>query len=278
MADKDKIELLTAFVDGEVNDPVLLKELESLIESDKDAAFNFHVQSLMKKIVQEKIGFINAPEKLNKRVKRKLLSETAPPVENNLRGIFSKPYLTYATAAVILLAVILILFNRPPLDESLDFAFRQRGSENMLVQAQNNFKAIIDGQLKPAIVSNDPEIIQNYFQTNGVNYSTTVPVFENLKLLGAVVSDEGGEKFAHHIYTDSAGKLVYLYQVDEQTIINGNRINLTTDLIHYLDEGKCYSYSSGSLSTLIVKVKKNICTIVSDLTQKELSDSFCNLN
>lgn len=278
MAEKEKIELLTSFVDGEINDPVLINELESLIASDSDAAFNFNVQSLMKKIVQEKIGFINAPEKLKKKVKRKLLRETESPAENNLQGLFSKPYWSYATAAVIVLAVILIIFNRPPINDTPDFAIRQRGSDNMLVQAQNNFKAIVDGNLKPAMFSDNPEEIKNYFQNNGVGYKTTVPVFENLKLLGAVISDEDGEKFAHHVYTNSEGNLVYLYQVTEQVIIQGKKIILTSDLVRYLDEGRCYSYSSGNTSTLIVKVKENICTIVSDLKQNELSDTFCNLN
>lgn len=278
MADKEKIELLTALVDGEIDDPKLKSELESLIASDLQAAMEFEVQTLIKNLVRNKIAFVKAPDKLLRRVEKKLLREVESPSGKILPPLFTRPFISYATAAVIVLAIVLIIFNRPPLTDVYNFASEQQGSNNMFIQAQNNFQAIISGQLKPQLVSDNPEVIRNYFEESGVEYSTIIPVFDRLNLLGAVVSDEGGEKFAHHVYTTAEGKLIYLYQVDEQTILEGNKITLTKDFVKYLDEGSCYTASQNKSNILIVKVMDNICAVVSDLTQSELKESFCNLN
>jgi hypothetical protein len=276
--DKEKIVLLTALADGEIDNPNLKSELETFISSDSNAKFEFEVQSLMKSLVRNKIAFVKAPEKLHRHIKRKLLREVESPNRKILSPVFTTRYISYATVAVIIVAIVLIIFNRPPLIDEYNFAIEQHGTNNMFVQAQNNFSAIINGQLKPQLISDNPGIIKNYFEQNGVRYTTIIPEFDNLDLLGAVVSDEGGEKFAHHVYTTTDGKLVYLYQVDEETILEGDKITLTNDLVKYLDEGSCYSVSQNKTSLVFVKVKENICAVVSNLTQTELKDTFCSLN
>ncbi|QQS37316.1 MAG: hypothetical protein IPM56_05000 [Ignavibacteriales bacterium] len=278
MAHRDKIELLTSLVDGEISDQQLENELKTLIETDSTAAYDYKVQLLIKNLVKMNMGFVQAPERLHKKINRRLLRETTPANDPALTLIFTPSFMTYATAAVIVLAIILILFNRPPIVDTYNFAAGQQGKDNMFVQAQNNFSAIIQGRLQPQLLSDNAQTIQEFFKQSGVKYSTIVPVFENLTLLGAVVSDEQGKKCAHHVYTNSDGKIVYLYQVDETELVSGERLKLTPDLLNFLDEGRCYSFSSQTTSTLLVKSKKNICAIVSDLSARELNESFCNLN
>ena len=278
MADKENIVLLTALVDGEIDDAKLKSELERFISSDSNAELEFEIQSLIKNLVKNKVAFIKAPQKLHRRITRKLLREVESQPGKILPPVFTTRYISYATVAVIILAIVLIIFNRPPLDDEYNFAIEQQGSNNMFVQAQNNFQAIIDGQLKPQLISDNPEVLKNYFELNGVRYTTIIPEFDRLNLFGAVISDEGGEKFAHHVYTTTEGKVVYLYQVKKETIIDGEKITLTSELVKYLEKGSCYSSSQNKTSTVIVKVNNNICTVVSNLTQIELQQWFCNLN
>lgn len=278
MDDKEKIVLLTALADGEINDPKLKADLEGFIASDSEAAFEFEVQSLIKNLVRNKIAFVKAPDKLQRRISRKMLREVESPPGKILSPVFTTRYISYATVAVIILAIILIIFNRPPLEDVYNFAVEQQGNNNMFVQAQNNFSAIVNGQLKPQLVSDNPAEIKNYFEQSGVEYSTIIPEFDKLNLLGAVVSDEGGKKFAHHVYTTTEGKLVYLYQVDEETILEGDKTTLTNDFVNYLDKGSCYSISQDKTSIVVIKVKNNICAVVSNLPQSELKQTFCGLN
>jgi hypothetical protein len=63
--------------------------------------------------------------------------------------------------------------------EKKDFAVEQLGSKNMFVQAKSNFNAITTGKLLPQLTSQDADEIKNFFNNNGVKYSTLVPNWLN---------------------------------------------------------------------------------------------------
>ena len=93
--------------------------------------------------------------------------------------------------------------------EKKDFAVEQLGSKNMFVQAKNNFNSITEGKLVPQLTSKSADEIKNFFINNGVKYSTLVPNLADWNLLGAVVSEDQGEKFAHHVYVSKDGFLIF---------------------------------------------------------------------
>ena len=147
----------------------------------------------------------------------------------------------------------------------------------MFIQAKNNFNSILNGKLLPQLTSANSEEIKNFFNTNGVKYSTSVPNLKDWKLLGAVVSEDGGEKFAHHVYVGKNGQLAYLFQVDESYIHTHTIVTLSEDLVKYLDAGNCYSSKSEESITLFTKLGNNICAIVSNGNPKEIENTFCGL-
>lgn len=277
MGDKFNIDLLAALIDGEIEDPKIKSELESFITSDTEAATEFKIQSLIKNLVRRNTGVVSASPKLRRRVQKKLMAEVELPDATVTLKPITQQYISYATVAVIVLALILIVFNRPPLSDDYNFAVEQTGADNMFIQAQFNFQALLNDQLKTQFKSDSPEMIKNYFEKSGVKYSTIIPLLDQMSLSGAFVSDEFGDKFAHHTYSTPEGKLVYLYQVNEQTLHSGTKIKLTKGLIKYIDDGGCYVYSQGQTSTLIVKVKDNIFSVVSNLPRIELKETFCNI-
>jgi len=146
----------------------------------------------------------------------------------------------------------------------------------MLVQAKNNFNSIKEGKLFPQFFSNNAEEIKNFFNENGVKYSTFVPNAINWILIGAFVSEDQGEKFAHHVYAGKKGELAYLFQVDESFLYSQEIISLSDDLIKYLDDGNCYYYKSEGSVILFTKTDNNICAIVSNGNPEELENSFCS--
>jgi hypothetical protein len=267
-------------VDGEVTDAIQKQEILSQIESDKDFAIEYKVQSLIKNLVKEKVVFQKTPEKLKAKILKSIGSDTKVISANNsfITNFFEKPAFSFATAFVVILAVVLIILNRPGIVEKKDFAIEQSGSDNMLVQARNNFNSFLEGRIVPQFTSTDPEQIQAYFNSNGVQYSTFVPTFANWELLGAVVSEDKDEKFAHHFYVGINGKMAYLFQVDESYLQNHEIIFLTDDLIKYLNAGNCYSSESNGSVTIFTKIDNNICSIVSNGNPKELEKIFCSFN
>jgi hypothetical protein len=271
-------ELITALVDGEILDASVKNEVELAISTDKSLAIDYKIQLLMKNLVREKINFQKTPDFTRNKILRSIRAEGKADIFSFITNLFTKPAFTFATALVVILAVILILFNRPGPVEVKDFALEQRGSSNMFVQAKNNFQSIVDGKLAPQFTSSNPDAIRNYFETNGVKYSTLVPSFSEWNLVGAVISEDNGVKFAHHVYVDRNNHLIYLFQVAESYLYNQKNISLSNDLIRYLDEGNCYTTSENGKVMLFTKKDKNIFAVVSNAALPEIENNFCGLN
>jgi hypothetical protein len=272
-------DMVTALVDGEITDATLKQEILSKIESDKDFAIEYKVQSLIKNIVKDKVEWQKTPDKVKAKVLRSIGSQTKVAGTNKtfLSDFFEKPAFSFATAFVVILAIVLIILNRTEIIEKKNFAIEQSGSDNMFIQAKNNFNSILSGKLTPQLTSASSEEIKNFFNSNGVKYSASVPNLKDWKLLGAVVSEDKGEKFAHHVYVGKNGELAYLFQVDETFIQTNKIVSLSEDLVKYLDAGNCYSSESEGSVTLFTKLGNNICAIVSNGNQKEIENTFCSL-
>lgn len=272
-------ELITALVDNEIKDPIEKDMVWNSIQSDKSLEVDYKIQLLVKSLIREKVKIQPTPDFVKQSILKSISQKANPPEKKKFSFIdfLYKPAYTFATAAVILIAVVLILLNRPEPIEFRNFALEQQGSNNMFVQAKDNFQSIIDGKLTPQLATSDPEEIKEFFTKSGVKYSTLVPSFSNWKLVGAVVSEDKGEKFAHHVYSSDDGKLVYLFQVDESYLRSHKIVSLTDDLIKYLNEGNCYTEVSDNKITLLTKTDQNICAIVSNEDLAVLENNFCNL-
>lgn len=274
-----KLDMIDAYIDGEIKDELLEKEVLNRINTDKDFQIEYQVHSLVKHLVKEKLVYHQTPAKVRAKILKSIGSTTKVDSEKKsfFADLFVRPSFSFATALVVVLAIALIIINRPGIVEKKDFALEQLGSKNMFVQAEKNFNAITTGKLVPQLTSKNADEIQSFFNQNGVKYSTLVPNLANWNLLGAVVSEDHGEKFAHHVYVSQNGKLAYLFQVDESYLYDHEIISLSEDLIKYLDDGNCYSYESDSSVTLFTKMENNICAIVSNGNPKEIENIFCSL-
>jgi len=279
--EQDKSEkLLTAYVDEEISDPSQLNEIKNLIDKDQNVKYDYEVHHLMKLVVKQRLKIHPVPSKVLKRIIRKIkpVSKTEY-FKGFIQGIFSaKPLMAFGTTIIIILAIILIIFNRPPQIIIEDFSAEQKGSDNMFVQARINFQNILKGNLVPQIVSDNPEEIKSFFLKEGVKYQIILPEYDKWKLLGAIVSVDRGEKFAHHVYTDNEGKLIYFFQADENYFEKNKILNLSEGLLEYLEKGNCYDTYESGIGTLMTKTGKNIIAVVSNISSYELKDQFCKIN
>ena len=269
---------IAALVDGEIQDEEQKQKLLNDIKNNPELQLEYNVQKFMKSLVSERLKISPAPAKVRKKLERKI-SPDRNWISSLLPEIFyTKPNIAWGTAIVILFAAFLILFNRTPQPEKKDFAVEQTGSDNMFVQAKSNFESILTGKLAPQLVSESPEEIKKFFKAQGVEYPTYIPAIKNWKLVGAVVSVDHGKKFAHHVYSTGNGKLVYLFQVNENDIKQFKFLKLTNDLLSYLNSGNCYETDDGKFVTLMTKINNNICAVVSNSSPDEIENNLCQLN
>ena len=154
----------------------------------------------------------------------------------------------------------------------------QLGEDNMFVRAKANFQNIIEGRLIPQLTSSNPEEIKNFFTSSGVKYSTLVPEIPGWDLIEAVVSEDRGKKFAHHVYANDEGQIVYLFQVEESYLRTDEIIQLTSELLSFLNQGNCYTAESDNYIILMAKADNNIYAVVSNASLEEISQNFCRIN
>jgi len=270
---------LTALIDGELTDKSTKGELKNLLQSNPDLQREYEILRFTKSLVQRNCKFHTVPEILKQRILKKI-----KPVENALpqpfkflQEIFSRPAVAVSSALALTLIAVVLFFNQPSKNEILDLASEQYGPENMFIQASSNFNNILTGKLAPQLVTDDAENIKKFFSANGVKYSTQIPKCGQWKILGAVISDAGGEKLAHHVYSNDKGKLIYLFQVEESCLNKNELIKLSEHMMEYLDKGNCYISTKGNCTTLLKKMDNNICAIVSNTSESEIENLFCSL-
>ncbi len=280
MKENRELYYIAALVDGEIKDSAEENKLRVKIENNPELQFEYNIQRSIKTLVSERLKISPAPAKVRKKLERKISPEYKSGfVFNFLPEIFvSRPLVAWGSSIVLVLAVILIILNRTPQPEYKNFVLEQSGSNNMFIQAGQNFENILTGKLTPQIASDNPEKIKKFFKEQGVSYPTYIPEINGWKLIGAVVSEDHGKKFAHHVYSTENGKLVYLFQVDEEDIKKFKFLTLTKDLISYLDSGNCYESTENGRVTLMTKLNKNILAVVSNGSKDEIENNLCQIN
>lgn len=262
---------VTALIDGELNDTTERSLLESEISSSGELQIELHIQKKMKEIVSQKCVKKSCPLSLKNKILQDIRSgKTAPTVTRlPLQMIYA-----ISAAAVFIIAFLIIRSN----EYNRNLLAEQSGENNMVVQAANNFGSILAGKLTPQIVTSNKEKITAFFRENGVSYGTVIPNVSGCTLLGGVVSDDKGEKLAHHIYADSDGKLIYVFQADEAHFTDSKLLAVSDELWGEIKSKKVYFSKKGDYSLAIFKNGSNISTVVSNQDLPQLQQELASYN
>ena len=277
---KEILEEITALVDKEIKDPARVNELFREIENDPMLKFEYNVQLSTKNLLSSRFANQKAPEYLTESIRSQIFNEIQPAEEETektsvfakLKGVFLKPGVAFAFS----LAVSLIIFLTFPVKKTtpVDLASLQKGSLNMFVLANNNFEKIIQGTMPVQFSSSDPQAVKEFLKSQGVNYDILIPQCPSWKLKGACVSEQKGEKFAHHVYTDSKGKVLYIFQVNEGCLKKKKSLALSSEMLDYIDKGNFFRLEESDHCVFLFKEKKNIIALVSNEALDNVENNF----
>ena len=274
--DKNKT-IVTAYVDNQLKSPEELRLFEKSLKEDPSLKFDLEAESLVKNTLHKR--FNNT--KIDDNLRRKILHSINDETEKSSRkfssafrqSIYSRRFIAYSTAAVILIAFVLLLFNRPSGVNTSEIS-EQTGENNMVVLAINNFENLVYGDKSVEFISNSPQEIKKFFRESGVKYDIYIPKFENYSLVGAYVSDHKGVKLAHHIYSAKNGKYIYVFQVHENYFKGDSIIRLTNDLMNYLKLGNRYQKTHSNYTTILKHRNNNVIAMVSNVPVSEMPESI----
>jgi hypothetical protein len=260
-------EEITALVDNELNDTVREQFLLNSIKNDVELNSEYQIQSSIKNLVGSRLSFVPTPGYLSARIKNQIREEAGQAkfsLKDYLSPYFRKPVYAIPAAAAIIL--FLIIFQ---LDSSVNIS-----ASDMFAQAEYNFNSIINGELKPQKLCNNSREVKNFFTNSGVTYATVVPEFSDWHILGAVVSNENGEKLAHHVYADNSGHIIYLYQVSENQLTEKKLLELSPYLLNKCKTKRFVKFNSESHSTYLFIHNNNVFALVTNDEDAKIEKNF----
>jgi len=274
MEERKVNELITALVDDELPEVEDRELVLSLLNENPHYSYNYRVQLLTKNIVTNHKNFVPAPEKL----KRKIIRNIKPgiPVYKKIFGNLvdsNPPVYAFAVVAIILVGSLFLFTTLMNTDQS-----HVEKRNNFFITAKNNFYSILDGKINPDIVTNQPEILKSFFIEHGVEYNTPIPCFKDWILVGGVVSTSNGEKYAHMLYSNSDGKIIYVFQVCEHYLNNSNSLFVTDELKQTIQTAKYFCEKNEKATTYLTKHQGNLFAIVTNDGKHNAENLLAELN
>ena len=270
------LEEITSYVDNELRDNSVFNRIKKLIEENSSVRAEYLRQSLVKNLLHQRFSNSKAPEYLVNNIRNQIfkplpagkISEPFQFIQN-----FFKAKYAFALLVSVLFFILVSIPLAPDLSpESL--IHQQKGDNNMLIQAHSNFHKIVEGELKVQFVDNNPKSISNFFESNGVSYSTIIPECPGWEVSGAIISEADGEKLAHTLFRNEKNEILYLYQANENIIKRKLFVNISDDLIQYLNKGNLLKMNETDCQILMMKCKNNFIAITSNSLSNNLENSF----
>lgn len=253
--------------------------LEGRIKSDFDTHITlcslcrneFELERLTKRFVQKTLLRSRPSPELSARIISRLESpaveETQPAAGGWLTRLWSVPRVKPAFAVGVLAVLAFLLFVSLPLN--VRHLHTSPNDNNVIHQSFNNYDAVIAGTLKPEIASNDYAEVKSYF-TQRVNYNVRVPRMDKCKLMGGLVSNYQGKDLAHVVYKYD-DQVVYLYQVDMATALEGKTLTIPANAMDELLKTGWYVETPHPNCSLVMWVIDNtLCTAVADIDKSQL--------
>lgn len=226
----------------------------------------FELERLTKRVVQQTLRRSPAPATLSAEILSHIAS---PPVKESSwwYRLWSTPRVKPAFAAGLVALIAILLFVSLPL--TIRHTHAAPIDNNIIHQTFNNYDAILTGSLVPDVTTGDYSEVKSYFQSR-VDYAVRVPKIDKCKEMGALVSSFDGKRLAHLMYRFD-DKVVYLYQVDMKSALDGTTLTLPPQAKEELLKTGWYIESPHEHCTLVMWVVDNtLCTAMADIDKTQL--------
>lgn len=288
---KDLEEYLAAMADGEYIDPKVKQELQNRLESDPELSAALHIQTAMKSMLHNKQEALNiqAPADLRASIASGIRAQQQQMPRQSkgpsflesfwnaldpIVSVLNPKYAIPAFTVIIMAGYVYVSDNTQTGNASVPSASMLQvvhtGENNICTQAYSTFHAYADGSLQLQKLSSNQEELSRFFTENGVTYPVHYPKID-AELIGGVVSQEKGTKFAHFIYK-VGDHIIYAFEVPEGMVDN-QTLSVNPRAMEILNKADWYwEKENGASNTMVLwKVGPNLCVMVSDLRTEQLS-------
>lgn len=262
------LELIPAAIDGEVEEDIL-SSFNRHLDECSPCREEFELEQMTKRLVRKQLAPTEAPPGLLQRVKRQLTaerleSETAPAPPR-------RPFRAMLALGSVAAVVLLLIFITPG---NSHHSHAQPADGNIIHQTYNNFDRVLDGKVRPEILSDDPAAVMAYFQPM-VDFKVHIPRMKNFKLLGAVCTQYRNQCVAQLIYQGSRD-IIYLYQISSRTALRKDgELQLPPDAMTDLQRtGWYFENKIPDCSLAIQIIDSTLCCALADIRKDALLASL----
>ena len=225
----------------------------------------FEMEQITKSVVHAKVQRQSAPSD----VYASLFSEVEklrPSSKSWMTAIFGEAFLNPAVALVALLLVAVGAISLLQKNNAIPIS----SEKNIITQSLNNYSAAMTGTLKPTMVSHDPGNIKD-FLSKDTPFEVSVAALSDCDWCGGILSDINGIRLVHVVYKIGGEGLLYVYQVDMNEAMRGNKIGLPENAKASLTKtGWYFEQTPDRCNVVLWRHKNTLCAAVSKIERDKM--------
>jgi anti-sigma factor (TIGR02949 family) len=272
----EALELLPAAVDGRIGED-LLHKLNHHFGTCTQCLHEFELERITKSVVRKHSRPTRSPEHLKTRIQNELNRERnalagagIPPKQQERKGLMGWPVFVLTGAGAVILLLLVVTTPLQPKHHT----HTQPVDGDIVHQTYNNFDGVLDGKLRPEVVSDDPKVVKAFFSPM-VDFDVQIPEMKKFKLIGAMCSQYDGRCIAQLVYKGNKD-VVYLYEVNLRTALRAEHgARLTAKAANQLLQTGWYVESHVPDCSLAMWVKDStLCCAIADVNKDLLLASL----
>lgn len=225
----------------------------------------FEVDRITKSVVQKKVQRLDVPGEVYYSVLtavRKHQSSHRSWLSVIFGGAFLNPAVALVALVTVAVGAVSVLQRNNAVPISND--------KNIIAQSLNNYGAAMTGVLKPALISHDPGDLKSYLEKE-TPFEVSVAAISGCDWCGGVLSDFNGVKLAHVVYKIGGEGLLYVYQVDMNEAMHGNKISLPENAKAALTKtGWYFEQTHDKCNVVLWRHKNTLCAAVSMIEKDKI--------
>ena len=266
----EAVEAIPAAIDGQIGSDALSR-LQSHLKECATCGAEFELERMTKSVVRKFSRSHAAPAHLVSRIRDAIRRHRAEAGARNVqtRRVRGGTLLAIGLSGAVLLFLTLVTPFRIQ-----KHSHTQPADGNIIHQTYNNFDAVLNGSMQPAILSSDPSIVKAFFRPK-VDFDVKFPVMKNFQLIGGICSDFHGKCIAQLLYKN-ADDVIYVYEVNLGTVTrHENGFEMSQEAMSGIERTGWYEESHGSNCALAARlIDSTVCCAVADINKDVLFASM----
>lgn len=232
----------------------------------------FESEKLTRFVVKTRCQRMRAPGDVLERISQQLANEApasrpASWWSTLVESSYFRPAIAFAVACI---AVVLIVNNNPSVNGPRTIEASVLPANDIIKQSLSNYLAVVKGEIKPQVVSDQPDFVQTFFKGK-TEFPVVVMRMSGCTLVGGVLNEFGGKTLAHVVYSHNKSEIIYVYETCWETLQSGSPLHLAQDVQDELKRTSWYSTTIPDGRSLVMWTNgKTLCSAVSKLDKETL--------